>query len=191
VLSGGTCELLSALSVLLAAVSVKLLDDTIDIGSEDSSTQARPVYAMLLLWAASVLDIQLAGALFAASYVTGMVSRPLADGRGALPVITESGAVLVFSVLALGYCRVLSALALALAVQLADDAMDHKADMLRGATGLATRFGRVECSLAAPAFWLIALHLDVRVAGYGALGAAGVWAGEFLYPLCVRRRKGA
>ncbi len=168
----------SLVSALLAACSVKLLDDLLDSGADDDLYAGRAVYCALTLCLGCLVRAAVAVPLFLACYAVGMVIAPVGGVRQTLLRFAEpSGAILVL-VVSYGPTKATAALLLAVFAQLADDALDFTTDLASGQPSLAHRFGIVECALAALALLSAAAFLEPGLALCALSGAAAVWAGE-------------
>jgi len=183
----------SFIAALLAACSVKLLDDLLDSGPDDDLYAHRAVYCALALCLACLARAGVAVPLFLACYAVGMIMTPAggappAPGTGKvfsasavapafLRFAEPAGAVLVL-IAFYGPARAAAALLLALFAQLGDDILDFRADLASGQANLVHRFGVVECALAAASMLFAAASLEFRLTLCALAGAVSVWAGE-------------
>lgn len=181
-----TSEVMPYVAGIMAAASVKLLDDVVDTPPPADPLgftlfTARAVYCALALCLGALAEWTVACPLFAASYATGMVLKPGKDGRQAIIQLLES--IFIVSVVSAATCgpTAIAALALVAAVQLVDDVMDAREDASQGRSSLAKKLGKVECLFLGAALATGSFYICHKVSLAGAVGALIVWGAERLY----------
>lgn len=174
------CEWLALLlAALLVGVAVKLMDDGLDVELDRAAglpnwaaalgRGALP-YALAALCAGVAVRPAAGAALFLAAYALGMGQAWREPLPSRVPAWVEILAALALAVALSGWRVALAALLAMAAVQLADDALDLRADPLAGRRAWSVWLGRPGLWIAAFACLLWAAVLDWPLAA--AAGAA-------------------
>ncbi|PWK15682.1 hypothetical protein [Tumebacillus permanentifrigoris] len=148
--------LVEILGMVLAGLTIKLMDDTLDVEFDRSVGRhtlsvrlgrACLPYGLMLFGGAMALAPQVALALFLASYAIGMGHDLSEVMPTKLPGWVESLLALAFAMLFAGPVLAAWALFVMIMIQLLDDLMDVQHDRRSGQTNWALRIGTVEATL--------------------------------------------
>ncbi len=168
-----SADISSVVSAVLAGVSVKLLDDSLD----EEPNPARAAYSTLCICLACITEVRIGAMLFMSAYIIGMFIRSQ-DARPACLRMGESALVFVACSLAFGVVPLLAALSAVLAVQVADDLMDAGHDMAAKQPNLCSRYGLPACVFAVGCASVASWVFDPRIALLALVGAVAVWVTE-------------
>lgn len=142
------------ISVILCSTAVKLVDDCLDKDLDVCAGRRNiaevigngtMVYAMLFLVIAAGVNAAVSMPLFLASYIVGMFNDLKSTFPSRLNGMQEAFLVMLLGVLFFGWNSMFFALFFILGIQLLDDCLDLRTDVLTGQRNFAHRLGVTEC----------------------------------------------
>lgn len=151
-------DAITMVSVFFCAAAIKMADDFLDYEQDKAGEKGNlrevlgnglPIYAMLLLSLAIYFNPPLCLSLFLASYGIGMFNDFKRRFPSKLTGFQESMVVISLGIGLCGWRYMVFAFMFTLSVQLIDDCIDAKNDILAGYRNLAHRFGVIESYLLA------------------------------------------
>ncbi len=158
-------------AVALAGAAIKLMDDYLDRAQDTAVGRpslantfgaATATYALVLAVIATGIRARLAAPLVLAAYAVGMFKDPRQMLPIGLPAWLESALVVIVMNLLVGWRAACVAVALMVAVQLADDLWDYALDNSPSSSNLARMTGKGAAVIVCGIAILLALVLDVR-----------------------------
>lgn len=172
-------------AVLLTGCVIKLMDDYLDQefdvlrGKHSLARQlglGTMAYALIIFALAVSLNWQIAVALFFAAYMTGMVSEFNTKYILGLSGWQEIGIVFFLSWCIVGADYTFASTFVLLFIQIVDDWLDTKDDVLTGQRNAVHLLGLTEAWICGLIFLLLALYIDARLALFVLLAApAALW----------------
>ena len=160
------------IAVVLCSAAVKLVDDYLDKDLDfragrrniaDAMGNGTMVYAMLFLVIAAGMNTAVSMPLFLASYIVGMFNDLKSRFPSRLNGLQETFLVMLLGVLFFGFASMLFALLFVLGIQLLDDCLDLRSDVLTGQRNFAHRFGVTECVISGIMAILLAGWLNEQI----------------------------
>jgi len=143
-----------SLSVILAGLAIKLLDDCLDQHRIDYAPYAMcSICVSVFLWSESL-------SLYLCSYIVGMFHDERLKLITHFRVYQEQGIVFLISYLLTGLKATFSSILIIFIIQLMDDLMDEKIDKYECKKNWALYFGRIETLLLASILFIICTYID-------------------------------
>lgn len=174
------------ISVILSALSIKLIDDYLDqdidrhAGRKNLATflgNGSVVYATLLLCIAAALNATVSMALFFSSYVVGMFTQWNSTFSSRLKGWQEILIVSVLGLVLFGWKIMTFCLLFVFTIQLIDDYVDEYSDKQAGYCNLVHRIGKLECLLIASIALMLAWFLSDQLFPPVAIGTLIFYVG--------------